>query len=144
MEKSRRNTLLVLIFLSCLIVAMFLCGALGYFLAKKTAPQKSAAVNKNNHNDTGIYTPLKRPVDLKEAFSPVENIDTEDKNDYLVISEGKLVNLYVISSDGNKTFDSVLEIDKNSLTESDCFLLDQGIILDTREDLWSLIEDYTS
>ena len=144
MEKSRRNVLLILIFLFCLIVAMFLCGSLGYFLAKKTAPQKSDAVNNHNHNDTGIYTPLKRPSDLKEAFSSVENIDDVDKNDYLVISEGKLVNLYVISADGNKTFDSILEIDKNALTESDCFLLEKGIILDTREDLWSLIEDYTS
>ena len=144
MEKSRRNVLMVLIFLSCLIVAMFLCGTLGYFFAKKTAPQNDDAVNSKHYNDSGIYTPLKRPADLKDAFSPVEISDTEDKNDYLVISEGKLVNLYVISADGNKTFDSVLEIDKNSLTESDCFLLDQGIILDTREDLWSLIEDYTS
>ena len=144
MEKSRRNILVVLIFLSCLIVAMFLCGTLGYFLAKKTAPQSSDAVNSKHYNDSGIYTPLKRPADLKDAFSPVEISDTEDENDYLVISEGKLVNLYIISADGNKTFDSVLEIDKNSLTESDCFLLEQGMILDTREDLWSLIEDYTS
>lgn len=144
MEKSRRNILLILIFLFCLIVAMFLCGSLGYFLAKKTAPQESDAVNNHKYNDTGIYTPLKRPSDLKEAFSSVENIDDVDKNDYLVISEGKLVNLYVISADGNKTFDSVLEIDKNALMESDRFLLENGIILDTREDLWSLIEDYTS
>lgn len=144
MEKSRRNILLILIFLFFLIVAMFLCGSLGYFLAKKTAPQKSDAVNNHNYNDTGIYTPLKRPSDLKEAFSSVDNIDNTDKNDYLVISEGKLVNLYVISADGNKTFDSILEIDKNSLMESDRFLLENGIILDTREDLWSLIEDYTS
>ena len=138
MEKTKRNTLMVLIFLACLIVTMLLCYSIGYFLAKKTAPQKSDTVHKYD----GVYTPLRRPTDLKDAFSPVENI--EDDNDYLVISEGKLVNLYVITADGNKTFDSVLEIDKNALTESDCFLLDQGIILDTREDLWSLIEDYTS
>ena len=144
MEKSRRSVLIVFIFLPCIIVSMLLCYGLGYFMAKKTAPQKNDAVNSHKYNDTGIYTPLKRPADLKEAFSAMENIDSTDNNDYLVISEGKLVNLYIISADGNKTFDSVLEINKNSLTDSDCFLLEQGIILDTREDLWSLIEDYTS
>ena len=144
MERNRYSVLTVIIFLSCLICAMMLCCAVGYFLAKKTAPQKSDAVKNDPYDNTGIYTPLKRSPDSEETFSVTKPTDTDDKDDYLVISEGKTVNLYVISADGNKTFRQILEIDKNSLTESDCFLLEQGIILDTREDLWSLIEDYTS
>ncbi len=144
MEKSRRNVLVVLIFLSCLIIAMFLCASLGYFWSKKSAPQKSDAVNTNQYDTAGIYRPLKRPQDLKEAFSATEEIPAGNKCDYLIISEGTLVNLYVLNPDGSQTFRQILDINKNSLTEADRTLLNQGIILDTHEEVWSLLEDYTS
>lgn len=145
MEKNfRKSAISVILFILCLLVAMILCGSLGYVWAKNKAPRSRDAVTSHNVTDEGIYAPLKRTQNLREVFSDIQNVEIENKNDFLVISEGNLVNLYVIGTDGNKTFERILEIDKNSLTDNDQSLLEQGIILDTEEDLLSLLEDYTS
>ncbi len=145
MEKSVKKTVISSIFFSlCLVLAMVVCGSIGYIWAKSKAPQKSDANVYENIQNDGIYAPLKRPEGLREAFADTQNVSVEVKEDYLVISENGMVNLYVIGDDGSKTFDQILEIDKNALTPNDQKLLSQGIILDTKEDLLSLIEDYTS
>lgn len=146
MEKSLKKRIISSVFFAlCLVLGMVICGSFGYMWAKNKAPQKSDAQSREKpiQND-GIYAPLKRPEGLREAFADSQNITIENKDDYLVIAEAGLVTLYVIGVDGNKTFEQILEIDKNSLTENDQKLLSQGIILDTREDLLSLIEDYSS
>ncbi len=147
MEKSIKKTIISSVFFAlCLVLAMIICGSLGYIWAKSKAPQKNDAhVHPKNVQSDGIYAPLKRPEGLREAFAASQSIiESETKDDYLVIAQNGLVNLYVINSDGNKTFEKILEIDKNALTPNDQKLLTQGIILDTREDLLSLLEDYTS
>ncbi len=146
MDKSIKKTIISSVFFAlCLVLTMVICGSLGYIWAKNKAPRSSDAnkVTENIQND-GIYAPLKRPEGLREAFADSQAIILENKDDYLVIKENGLVNLYVIGTDGNKTFEQILEIDTNSLTPNDRKLLTQGIILDTREDLVSLLEDYTS
>ena len=145
MEKSVKKMIVSSVFFAlCLVLAMIVCGSLGYIWAKSKAPQKSDTKESQNIQNAGVYTPLKRPEGLREAFAASQDIIAEDKDDYLVIAEASLVNLYVISPDGNKTFERILEIDKNALTPNDQNLLAQGIILDTEEDLFSLLEDYTS
>ena len=146
MEKSFKKRMASSIFFAlCLVLGMVVCGSLGYIWAKNKAPQKSdAQVFEKNVQHDGIYTPLKRPEGLKEVFADTQDITVENKDDYLVISESGIVALYVIGTDGNKTFKKILEIDKNSLTKNDQELLSQGIILDTQEELLSLIEDYSS
>lgn len=146
MEKSFKKRVISSVFFAlCLVLAMVVCGSLGYIWAKNKAPRSSDAqiYEKNIQND-GIYAPLKRPEGLREAFADSQTVTLENKDDYLVIAESGLVNLYVIGIDGNKTFEQILEIDANSLTPNDRKLLKQGIILDTKEDLLSLLEDYTS
>ncbi len=145
MEKSFKKAIVSSVFFAlCLVLAMIVCASLGYIWAKSKAPQNNDAKESQNIQNAGIYTPLKRPEGLREAFAASQNIESQDRDDYLVIAEAGLVNLYVIGPDGNKTFEKILEIDKNSLTENDQKLLTQGIILDTQEDLFSLLEDYTS
>lgn len=145
MNKPIKKTIISSVFFSlCLVLAMVICGSLGYIWAKNKAPRSGDAKITENIQNDGIYAPLKRPEGLREAFADSQAIILENKDDYLVIKENGLVNLYVIGIDGNKTFEQILEIDANSLTANDRKLLTQGIILDTREDLVSLLEDYTS
>ena len=128
------------------LLAMYLCASAGYHFVRKKAPsqisesandiQDSQKSNKPFPNlpvgVTGIYP-------LEEEENPAT-----DLNDYLVISEGSLVNLYIINKDGTKIFDTILDIDPHELREEDRQLLKNGIILGTREALLSLIEDYSS
>ena len=140
MKKTAVN---VLIFILCMGISMTLCAYAGYFLAKKKAPQNSGAASHHNSGE-GIYSPLARSQSLREAFSASSDVPAQSKDDYLVIKEKNLVNLYIINSDGTKIFRRILDIHTDSLTENDRALLSRGIILDTEEELLSLLEDYTS
>lgn len=146
MEKTLKKRIISSVFFAlCLVLGMVVCGSLGYIWAKNKAPRSSdAEIHEKTIQNDGIYAPLKRPEGLREAFADSQSVTIKNKDDYLVIAEAGLVALYVIGIDGNKTFEQILEIDKNSLTKHDQELLSQGIILDTREDLLSLIEDYSS
>jgi len=143
---SRNSARHFILLLASIIILMYVCYMAGYFLAKKSAPshkdenaQYSNEVNYENQNKP--FPNL--PVNISGTYEEPQDF-TPDNNDYLVICEGNLVNLYVINEDGDKIFDSVLEIDISSLTSDDKNLLNSGIMLSDKEDLLSLIEDYTS
>lgn len=126
------------------LVAMYLCASAGYLFVRKKAPsQVSESANdiQNSQKNNKPFPNL--PVGISGTYSEEENLVT-DHNDYLVVSEGNLVNLYIIDKDDNKIFERVLNIDPRELREEDRQLLKNGIILGTREALLSLIEDYSS
>ncbi|MBO5733430.1 MAG: BofC C-terminal domain-containing protein [Clostridia bacterium] len=128
-------------------LAMYVCASISYHAVRKKAPSQSESaygIHKNNHFKEQSSKPFPNlPVALPGAYSPDENF-TRDMNDYLVISEGNLVNLYAINPEGNKIFQKVLDIDPASLKAEDRALLESGILLGTKEALLSLIEDYSS
>lgn len=126
------------------LIAMYLCASAGYLFVRKNAPsQVSESANDIQDSQKSNKPFPNLPVGISGTYSEEENL-VPDHNDYLVISEGNLVNLYTIDKDGNKIFEKVLDIDPNELREEDRQLLKNGMILGTREALLSLIEDYSS
>ena len=128
-----------------LLMLMFAAG--GYYIAQKIMPtQKSEGAydfspeNRQKYDEE--FSP-DLPAGVTGTYSPEENI-VLDTNDYLVISNGKLINLFILDKEGNLIFDRILDIDPASLQEDDQILLNEGIILDTKAELLSLIEDYSS
>lgn len=127
-----------------LMLAMYLCASAGYHFVRKNAPsQISDGANNKPNTEKGTKPFPNLPVGLSGTYSEEENLVT-DLNDYLVVSQGNLVNLYIIDTDGDKVFEKVLDIDLSALKDEDRQLLEQGIILGTKEALLSLIEDYSS
>lgn len=129
----------------CIILAMCVSYAVSYMFIRNSAPSKSAEsapnIQDENFNSDKPFPNL--PVTISGTYE--ENSDfSKDSNDYLVISENNLVNLYVIDKDDNKTFERILEIDLASLKQEDQELLKKGIILNDRASVLSLIEDYSS
>ncbi len=128
----------------CVVLAMCLSYAVSYTVIRKNAPyfsEGASNIQDENYSDDKPFPNL--PVTISGTYE--ENKDfVSDTNDYLVISEGNLVNLYVIDKDENKTFERILEIDLADLKSEDKMLLKKGILLKDRADLLSLIEDYSS
>ena len=129
------------------IFAMYICANASYHIARKKASSqdsKDADTFKGNTEFKENKPFPNLPVNMSGIYSETLNFETPDMNDYLVVSEGTLVNLYSITKDGNKIFEEVLEIDLSSLKPEDRTLLLNGILLDTKDDVLSLIEDYSS
>ena len=147
MEKNykfnRRALLNFVLSVLGVLLLMYTCVLTGYFLAKKSASsqkrENAPYVQTEGVNEDKPFPNL--PVNITSIY---EEEEEPDNNDYLIISEGNLVNLYLINENGDKIFESVLEIDINSLTEDDKSLLKSGIVLSDKESLLSVIEDYTS
>lgn len=126
------------------LVAMYLCASAGYLFVRKNAPSQVSESANDIQDSKKSNKPFPNlPVGISGTYSEEENL-VSDHNDYLVVSEGNLVNLYTIDKDNNKIFEKVLDIDPKELREEDRQLLKNGIILGTREALLSLIEDYSS
>ncbi len=126
------------------LLAMYLCANAGYHFVRKNAPSQVSESAHDIQDSQKSNKPFPNlPVGISGTYSEEENLVT-DRNDYLVVSEGSLVNLYTIDQEGNQIFERVLDIDPNELRAEDRQLLQNGIILGTREALLSLIEDYSS
>ena len=125
---------------------MCACFAVSYSIIRKKAPTQisegASDIQNDNHVDSNKPFP-NLPVNLAGTYG--ENSEfSPDTNDYLIISEGNLVNLYVIDKNEHKTFERILEIDLASLKHEDKELLKKGIILGDKASLLALIEDYSS
>lgn len=126
------------------LLLMYICAAASYRYVRKNAPSQVSESAHDIQDSQKSNKPFPNlPVGISGTYSEEENL-IPDYNDYLVISEGSLVNLYIIDKDGNEIFEKVLDIDPAALREEDRQLLASGIILGTREALLSLIEDYSS
>ena len=131
-----------------LVVALAMCVsfAASYTIIRKNAhsskdERASDIQNENLAEENKPFPNL--PVTISGTYD--ENADfTPDTNDYLVISEGNLVNLYSIDKNENKTFERILEIDLAALKHEDRMLLEKGILLGDKASLLALIEDYSS
>lgn len=127
------------------ILAMCISFAASYTIIRKNAPssQNEGASGIQNENFAENKPFPNLPVNLGGTYDKSSDF-SPDTNDYLVISEGSLVNLYAIDKDENKTFERVLEIDLASLKAEDRELLKKGILLNDKASLLALIEDYSS
>ncbi len=147
MKKLLTNTTARIIF-GALLVVFFMClsFAVSYTVIRKNAlsPSDKSASDIQNESISESNKPFPNlPVTISGTYE--ENGEfTPDTNDYLVISEGNLVNLYAIDKDENKTFERILEIDLYALKREDQELLKKGILLGDRASLLALIEDYSS
>jgi len=126
---------------------MLMCATGGYYIAQKlTHSEESKTVHDTSsdkeHTEEERYFP-NLPASITGTYSVEEDI-AMDTNDYLVIRNGNLVNLYILNKEGDLIFDRILDIAPDSLTPDDFKLLTEGIILDTKAELLSLIEDYSS
>ncbi len=130
------------------ILAMYICASASYNFVRKKAPSQTARQGAADINDKNTAQKEEKffpnlPVTISGTYSE-ETDFAADTNDYLVIAEGTLVNLYTINKEGVQIFEKVLEIDFRSLKPEDRALLTEGILLDNKSDLLSLIEDYSS
>lgn len=132
-----------------IFAAMYICAVSGYRFVrneneeKKEIPEASSPVldEAEKLGDAPSY----ENVDTKTASLPKNDIKIEpDNRDYLIIAEDGEVNLYIIDRDGNHTFSKKLDIDPDSLLDEDKAQLNDGIILNSQNELASLLEDYTS
>ena len=127
-------------------IFMLMLASMGYFFAKKiSSPQNGENVQISpdtaSHDKNPVFPNL--PAGVTGMYSQEENI-IYDTNDYLVACQGNLVSLYIINKEGEQIFERILDIEPASLKEEDRTLLEEGIILDTKAELLSLIEDYSS
>lgn len=73
-----------------------------------------------------------------------ENINTNNVKYYLAIYENGKINSYKVFENGTKSFYEELdEINVFTMRENDREMFKKGIALTSKEDLISLIEDYT-
>lgn len=129
------------------IFAMYICASASYYFVRKKAPSQEHESAKSFQDNTqpSEDKPFPNlPVAISGTYSSDTDFSETDTNDYLMISEGELVNLYTINKDGDKIFEKVLDIDISSLKEEDKDLLTSGILVDSKDDILSLIEDFSS
>ena len=144
-EKFKSRIFRVLISAVCVVLAMCISYAVSYKIIRNGVLSKTAESTPNvqdeNFDSDKPFPNL--PVTISGTYD--ENQDfASDTNDYLVISENNLVNLYSIDKDNKKTFEKILESDIASLKAEDRALLAQGIFLNYKASVLSLIEDYSS
>lgn len=130
-----------------LLAALMMCVSffVSYKITKNNAPSKTSEsapnIQDENFDESKPFPNL--PVALSGTYEEDEEFVSESF-DYLVIAEGNLVNLYAIDKDENTTFERILEIDLAALKKEDRELLKNGIILNDKASVLSLIEDYSS
>lgn len=132
-----------------IFAAMYLCAAFGYRFVRHDADEKTTESPTPEHSYTVIQQkedPLDLPeTDLTSVSLPKSDIQAaDDPNDYLVISENGAVKLYFITEGGEQIYSNDLSIPLDSLLDEDKALLEDGIILGSKEELAALLEDYTS
>ena len=129
----------------CVIALMCVSFFVSYGIIRNSAPSKTSesAPNIQDENFDADKPFPNLPVTLSGTYEENKEF-SGDTNDYLVIAENTLVNLYSIDKDNKKTFERILEIDLASLKKEDRELLKKGIILNDKSAVLSLIEDYSS
>ncbi len=143
---TKNNFLKISLCVLAVAITMGACFALSYTIVRKNAPTQisEGASDIQNGNSAKSNKPFPNlPVNLSGTYDEKSEF-VPDTNDYLVISEGNLVNLYAIDKNENKTFERILEIDLAALKHEDRELLKKGIILGDKASLLALIEDYSS
>ena len=129
------------------LFAMYICASASYYFVRKKAPSQEheSAKSFQDNNPSSEDKPFPNlPVAISGTYSTDTDLEPTDTNDYLMVCEGELVNLYTINKDGDQIFEKVLDIDISSLKEEDKDLLTSGILVDSKDDILSLIEDFSS
>lgn len=158
---GKKHFLKLVLIAVLLFLAMYLCAAAGYRFVRNSAPQEESLpggaqdINQNSMPETS-KTPFNLPSHASEnsvagaddstaASLPQQDILLPaDNNDYLVIAENGTVNLYILTKNGSQIFSKSLEISPDALMPEDRARLEEGIILESEDNLASLLEDYTS
>ena len=133
-----------------IFAAMYLCAITGYRFVRNSAVQENASSSSIPEIDETIAPQEEDPFDLPDtnlasASLPKQDVSIpSDTNDYLVISENGAVKLYAINSSGEQRYSKDLDISPDALLAEDKAQLEEGIILESEDELAALLEDYTS
>lgn len=142
--KPRRTgkMLIITITISCVVA---IGAGVGYAGVKLyTAPKQD--------NYIISYTPIPTLVPPEETSAAVlSNIPSEEKNTtkpvyfkYLVKLDGNKTNVYILSENGDPVLSHTLPIELGSLRKEDVKKLEEGIYLESKQDLLSFTEDFCS
>ena len=129
-----------------IFAAMCLFTLFGFSFVKNGEPQNQK--KETSENTTEVWE--NENIDFYETenknFTPTSSAEITEENadDYLVISENGNVKLYLLTKNGEKIYQKDLEIPLVSLMDEDKKLLSDGIILNSKEALAAILEDYTS
>ncbi len=135
-----------------LFFAMFLCaflvgmgiGLAGKYL-KKTPEEEARDVRQPNPIAQEYAEPNEipdRPASAALSEEPEQAIVPE-KTYYVVAQAGKVC-VFVIDEKGQWRFSHNLSIELDSLREEDKKLFEEGLTVSSREELLSLVEDFSS
>lgn len=148
---SKTKHFLYLLLTAVLIfAAMCLCYAMGYQFVRSNPAAQNEKTERTEEQAEAVTSHEEEVFDFHEADSETASLSQDDvfvandPNDYLVIKEGDVVNLYILTKDGEQTFSKELNIAPGALLEEDRAQLENGIILESEEALYALMEDYTS
>ena len=150
-QVSKKRHFLNLVLTAVLIfAAMYLCAVSGYRFVRNSGAAEEPAENREPEIHETIAPQEEDPFDLPEtdlasASLPKQDVRIpSDPNDYLVISENGVVKLYSITENGDQIYSKDLDISPDALLAEDKAQLEEGIILESKEELAALLEDYTS
>lgn len=134
----------VFIFLTFLFAAMGTLGFLSYRYIRGvcTVPPKHAPTAPIASAAPTSAAPTATAAPVLSPLLPENNGVSPDN--YLIIAEENGVMLYLITPSGAQVFLRATDIRPTALTEEDQATLQEGIIVNTEEELCALLEDYTS
>ena len=147
---KKRPLLRAAVLVVLLLIAMYILAVLGYYFARKSAPQAETrnaqdgseySVSEEEQNP--FHLPTAMQTEVPEEALP-ENTPTFPKQDYLVLADGAVVSLFILTETGEQVFSEVLPISLAALIPEDRVMLEEGVILRSRGELAALLEDLSS
>lgn len=149
MERKRNRLLRCLLYISLFLLTAYALALLGYTLMRKNAPQeqtRGAYPSSDSVPAEDSTPPGHMPVAIQTVLPEETDFPAppEDNNDYLILAEGDSVSLYILTENGETVYSGDLYIPLSALMPEDRQQLTEGVILDTKEEVSYLIEDFSS
>lgn len=147
---KKRPLLRAAVLVILLLITMYILAALGYYFARKSAPQAnphgaqdSSKYNISEEEQTPFHLPTVTQTEVPEDDSPKTTSPFKEQ-DYLVLADGAVVSLFILTENGEQIFSEVLPISLAALMPEDRVMLEEGVILGSRAELAALLEDLSS
>ncbi len=83
------------------------------------------------------------PEQVASAHLPIEAEEPEETGYFVVEQDGKVC-VFKVDADGLKRFSHFIPVELDALKEGDRALFQEGLPLETKEELLSLVEDFSS
>lgn len=133
-----------------LLIAMCILAVLGYRIARNNAPQEKpygaqdgSQYNISEEEQNPFHLPTAMQTEVPEKDLP-DTTSSFPKQDYLVLADGAVVSLFILTENGEQIFSEVLPISLAALMPEDRVMLEEGVILRSRGELAALLEDLSS